>query len=360
MIAVLISPSSFLHFLLKLKSNGSKGRGDLDMPERTEILGALELESTGIITAETESAGSGPDSAQSRPSGILWLVLAALIWGTVGVASALLNRVETTPPLMIAFLRLGFAAPFLLALAWFTTRRNPFRITPREWAYFSAMGLAMACYQISYFFAIPLAGVTVVVVVALCSSPLMVALISIPVFKEKLTGPTLLALALAITGTVLLATGGNSGENARPQLVLGASLALITGLAYSTLVVFSKLATHQKETERGPVQPVAVAFSLAALILLVITLLTGSFKIDLAPGVWLIGAYMGLVPTGLAYVIFFKGIARASATAAAITTMLEPSVAALLAWLLLQEQLTLASLAGSALLLASVLVLSKK
>jgi len=94
--------------------------------------------------------------------------------------------------------------------------------------------------------------------------------------------------------------------------------------------------------------------------LLVITVLTGSFKLDLAPGVWLIGAYLGLVPTGIAYVIFFKGIAGASATAATITTMLEPSVAALLAWLLLQEQLSLSSLLGSVLLLASVLVLSKK
>jgi drug/metabolite transporter, DME family len=327
------------------------------MPERSEILGALELESTGIITAET---GGEPESARVARGGILWLVLAALIWGTVGVSSALLNRVETTPPLMIAFMRLGFAAPFLLGLAWLTTRRNPFRLTRREWAYFGVMGLAMASYQITYFFAIPLAGVTLVVVVALCSSPLMVALLSIPVFKEKLTNRTILALVLSITGTILLAFSGNSGETARPQFSLGVLLALATGLAYSGFVIFSKLVTRRKEVERGPVQPVAVAFTLAALILLVIALLTGSFKLELAPGVWLIGIYMGLMPTGVAYIIFFKGIARASATAATITTMLEPSVAALLAWLLLQEQLTLASLLGSALLLASVLVLSQK
>lgn len=327
------------------------------MPERTEILGALELESTGIITAETTSAVEATGAARG---GILWLVLAALIWGTVGVSSALLNRVETTPPLMIAFMRLGFASPFLLGLAWFTTGRNPFRLSRREWGYFGAMGLAMASYQITYFFAIPMAGVTLVVVVALCSSPLMVALLSMPVFKEKLTGRTMLALVLSITGTILLAFSGNSGVTVRPQLVLGVLLALVTGLAYSGFVIFSKLVTHRKEIERGPVQPVAVAFTLAALILLVIAVLTGSFKVELAPGVWLIGAYMGLVPTGVAYIIFFKGITRASATAATITTMLEPSVAALLAWLLLQEQLTLTSLLGSALLLASVVVLSQK
>ncbi len=327
------------------------------MSERTDILGAIELESTGIITAE--KTGENP-TRKVGSGGIIWLVLAALIWGTVGVSSALLNRIETTPPMMIAFMRLGFASPFLLGLAWFTTRRNPFRLSRREWGFYGAMGLAMACYQVTYFFAIPMAGVTLVVVVALCSSPLMVALLSIPVFKERLTGRTILALVLGISGTILLALGGNSGGGDKPQFLLGAGLALATGLAYSVLVIFSKLATHQKETERGPVQPVAVAFTLAAVVLLVITLLTGSFKLDLAPGVWLIGAYLGLVPTGLAYVIFFKGIASATATAASITTMLEPSVAALLAWLLLQEQLTVSSLLGSVLLLASVLVLSKK
>ena len=326
------------------------------MSERTDILGAIELESTGIITAEK----TGGKLTGKTSGGILWLVLAALIWGTVGVSSALLNRVETTPPLMIAFLRLGFSSPFLLGLAWFTTRRNPFRLSGREWVYYGAMGLAMACYQVTYFFAIPMAGVTLVVVLALCSSPLMVALLSIPVFNERLTGPTILALVLGISGTVLLALGGNSSGGEKPQFLLGAFLALVTGLAYSILVIFSKLATRRKEMERGPVQPVAVAFTLAAILLLGVALTTGSFKLDMAPGVWLIGAYLGLVPTGVAYVIFFKGIAGASATAATITTMLEPSVAAVLAWLLLQEQLSLVSLLGSVLLLASVLVLSKK
>ncbi len=327
------------------------------MSEKIDSLSAIEFESTGIITVE--NAGENKP-LKRKAGGIGWMVIAALIWGTVGVSSALMNRVETTPPMMIAFLRLGFASPFLLGLTLVTTRRNPFKLSRREWFYFGMMGLAMAIYQVTYFFAIPMAGVTLVVVVALCSSPLMVALLSIPVFKERLTGRTILALVLGMTGTVLLAFGGKGGSSGQSQVALGALLALATGLAYSGLVVFSKLSVRDSKVDRGPAQPVAVAFTLAAIILLVVSLATGSFKLDMAPGVWLIGAYLGLVPTGLAYVIFFKGMARASATAAAIITMLEPAVAAILAWLLLQEQLSPASLVGSALLLASVLVLSKK
>jgi drug/metabolite transporter, DME family len=341
---------------------------------RPEWAGELfDMSETGNKVLEIESAEGGADAELGRGgrarttagSGLAWLVLAALIWGTVGVSSALINRIETTPPMWIGFLRLAFAAPFLVGLAWLSTGRNPFRLTRREWGYYTGMGLAMACYQITYFLAIPISSVTLVVVIALCSSPLIVALLSIPIFKERLTRRLMAALGLALVGTALLAFGGGKdGEVFKPEYLLGAILALGTGLAYSTLVICSKLAaqaeTEPGRTPRGPVQPTAVAFSLGACVMLLVALFTGSVKLEMAPGVWGIAAYLGVIPTGLAYIIFLKGLAKASATAASITTMLEPSVAAFLAWALLGEQLGLASLLGSALLLGSVLLLSKK
>lgn len=307
-------------------------------------------------TEQNESATRGSDKALG---GILWVVLASVIWGTVGVSSALLNRIEATPPMMIAGMRLIFAAPFLLGLVWLTARRNPFRLGGREWFYYAVMGAAMATYQVAYFFAIPMAGVTLVVVVALCSSPLIVALLSIPVFKERLTGKLLLSLGLGLTGTVLLAFGGGNGLSIKPETLWGALLALVTGFAYSILVVMSRLATREGY-DRGPIQPIAVAFTIGAFLLLPVMLLTDSFRLNMAAGVWLIGLYLGLFPTGIAYIIFLKGIKTISATAASIITLLEPAIAAFLAWGLLGENLTLISVTGCLLLLGSVLLLNKR
>ncbi|HEX2914524.1 MAG TPA: EamA family transporter [Chloroflexia bacterium] len=336
---------------------------------RDEFMIALEIDSSqqsatrmGEGQPVAEKALNEKALKKKGLSGISWLVLASLIWGTVGVSSALINRVESTPPMMIAFMRMAFSAPFLLSLTWLTTGRNPFRLNRREWFYYSVMGLAMAFYQVTYFFAIPMAGVTLVVVTALCSSPILVAFLSIPIFKERLTGGLLLALALALSGTALLAFGGGQGAEIKSGVLLGAGLALLTGLAYSVLAIFSRIAMLHgtKGEQRGPIQPTAVAFSLSALVLLPVTLATGSFRLEMAAGVWLIGLYMGIMPTGVAYIIFMKGITSASATAATITTMLEPAVAAILAWLLLGERLTLASLCGTLLLLGSVLILNKR
>lgn len=300
-------------------------------------------------------------TAKSGQKGIFWLILACFFWGTVGVSSALLNRVETTPPLTVGFLRLAFSAPFLLGLAWWSLgRRNPLRLTLRQLPLCLGMGLAMAGYQLFYFAAIPLSSVTLVVVIALCSAPIIVALLSIPIFEEHMTRVIGVALVLALGGTVLLALGGNNDTAANPNANywLGALLALGAGFSYSTLTILSRIAANR--AENNATQFLAIAFTFGAVLLLGAALLTGTLKLELAPGVWLIAAYLGIVPTGLAYIIFVFALKSVSATVTTIVTLLEPAIAAVLAWLLLGETVTLLTLGGGGLLLASVYWLSRR
>jgi len=67
---------------------------------------------------------------------------------------------------------------------------------------------------------------------------------------------------------------------------------------------------------------------------------------------------MGVVPTGLSYYLLQIGLQSASATMASVVMLLEPAVAAILAWLLLGEALTVFQFGGAALLLVSVVLLS--
>jgi DME family drug/metabolite transporter len=298
-------------------------------------------------------------SDENNIRSILWLVVASIMWGTVGVSSALLNRIEQTPALTVGFLRLAFSSPFLLVLAYYSIGRNPLKFRWRDLPIFAGMGVAMAGYQLFYFAAIPISSVTLVVVIALCSAPVLVALLSIPIFRERLTLQVLGSLILALGGTLLLAFGGGNGsETLKDGYLLGALLALGAGFSYSSFTILSKLATRHT-TSSGP-QTVAVSFTIGALIILPLAIMNGNLKLDLQPGVWLIAAYMGLVPTGLAYLIFLRSLRSISATIAAIITLLEPAVAALLAWLVLGEKVTLLTLVGATLLIFSVWLLSVK
>lgn len=294
--------------------------------------------------------------AKSYGNGLLLLVLAAILWGTVGVTSGIINRVQTTPAFTIGFLRLAFSSPFLLAIAFSTVRHNFFRLTKRDWLLVALMGSVTAAYQLLYFTAIPLASVTLVVVVALCSSPIIVAVLSIFVFKERLTKRLLVALALALFGTSLLAFGGNSnGDFFKPEYLLGALLALGAGFAYSSFVVLSKLTTQHSQL--SAVQAMSLAFTIGALIMLPLAVFSGNLQLNLDWQVWAGTSYLGVVPTGIAYIIYMFGIRRATATSATITTLLEPAVAAFLSWLLLGETLSLLSLFGVIMLIGGVALL---
>lgn len=73
---------------------------------------------------------------------------------------------------------------------------------------------------------------------------------------------------------------------------------------------------------------------------------------------WLLVLYLALVPTALAYWLFQMGLRSVSATAASIVGLLDPLVAAVLAWGLFGETLAAAGLAGAILLMMSIFLLS--
>ncbi|GAB4532019.1 MAG: EamA family transporter [Pleurocapsa sp.] len=66
--------------------------------------------------------------------------------------------------------------------------------------------------------------------------------------------------------------------------------------------------------------------------------------------------YLGLIGTGLAYALWFRGINRLSATAVSYLGLMSPVVASLIGYLILQQTFTLVQLMGIAIILISVVV----
>jgi drug/metabolite transporter, DME family len=68
--------------------------------------------------------------------------------------------------------------------------------------------------------------------------------------------------------------------------------------------------------------------------------------------------YLGVGTQGLAYLFFQQGLRTESATVASIVTLLEPVLAAVLAWAIFDEQLGALGVAGAGLLIAGLMVLT--
>lgn len=69
-------------------------------------------------------------------------------------------------------------------------------------------------------------------------------------------------------------------------------------------------------------------------------------------------AYLGAVPTALAYSLFFTGMASVRATTASVVTLLEPAGATAIGVVILHEHLSVVSAVGAAVLLSSVAFLA--
>ncbi len=294
---------------------------------------------------------SAPPTPAPSARGFALVVLAALCWGTSGVSGDLVARRTDLDPLDVAWHRMAIGAAALLAVHALTRRR---RTAPR--APLTApvrtrlllVGAGLAVYQSAYFAAVATAGVSIATLVALGLAPLLVAVGAAVLGHGRPDRATTAALAVALVGLVLL-VGVSAGADAGDTVLLGALAAVGCAVAYAGVVLASAGVPDGVPTTTA-------GFTLGALLLTPVALVAG---LDLTGDPLALGTlvYLGVVPSALAYGLFFTGVRTVPAAVASIVTLLEPLTATALATALLGERLAPTALAGGALMLGAVTAL---
>ncbi len=294
-----------------------------------------------------------PATSSRAPLGLLLIIAAATLWGTVGIATRALYELAPTNALSIGFFRLALAVPALVLATHLMTGSVRFATTRCDLWLMLGLGIAMAAYQVFYFAAIGQVGVTIAVLVNLCSAPVMVALFSAVLLRERPTVRVGIAMLCAVVGTVLLVNARPGDAAVAGSLALGVGLALLAGLSYATVTLFSRALAPRYH----PLQPIMVGFALGAVTLLPFALAGGLVVTYPAVG-WLLLLHLGLIPTALGYLLFLGGLRSTTATAASIATLFEPLTSTVLAWWLFDERLGIIGVAGGLLLIAAMVVLA--
>ena len=283
----------------------------------------------------------------SRRLGSAVLVLSgAALFGTIGTAQILGPDVPT-PELAAARL---LAAGALLTLVALATRpaallRDMLRQAPTWWA-----GIGQAGFNLCFLGAMAEAGVAVGTLVAIGATPILTGLVT-----RQVSRTWLMATAVAVAGLALLVggqIGANDGGSTGPS-PLGIALALGASASYATYIIAGNAAADR----RLDTQPyLAVAFSIAAVLTLPILVLGETGWLTGAGGILLV-AYMAVVPTVVAYSLFNRGLRGVRSSTAATLGLVEPVVAALLAFALLGERLSALGVVGAVLILAGLLMI---
>lgn len=274
------------------------------------------------------------------------ILAAAVLWGTTGTLQSFLP--VTREPLVVGALRLAIGALSLLLLASLTRGAlAALRDLPKIPLLVAAIG--MAAYNLLFFAAVARAGVGLGTAVTIGSAPLWVAAYEALVLRRAPSCRKALGQALAISGAALLVlSGAQSGVTP-----LGLILAAAAGLSYASY----SLASSNMVAHAPSATIAASTFTLAALFTAPVFAfvpwhwaLTGT-----APATLLA---LGLGSTGLAYALYTWGLKALPASTAVTLALAEPLTAWVLALVVVGEAATLLKLAGAALLLAGLYVVT--
>ena len=282
--------------------------------------------------------------------GIVLALSAAVLWGTTGTSQHFAGA--RLSPYWIGALRLAIAALFFALLVAATERARAARPrVPGLWRRQLLAGAAIAGYNLAFFAGVKLAGVAVGTTIAIGSGPLFAGALQALITRRSPVAPWWLGTALAIAGGAAIALG-NGGL--APASGGGLLLCLAAGLSYAVYTLAAKsLSTHA-----SPARASLWVFSTAAAIALPAAwLIVPTGVADLAATGsrgWLVVAWLGVVATGVSYLLFSSALRFISAATGVALALGEPLTAFALAVLVLGEPLRASGVAGVVLILAGL------
>lgn len=319
---------------------------------------------------------------------LLQVSITGILWGTTGVVVQVVAERTGLGALAIGFYRLAVAAVVLLAVGFPARRRilAAFRAAP---AGVLSTGMGLAAYQALYFLAVRLGGVSIATVVSLGIAPVLLSAWESLRDRRRPSTPMLIASAAAIIGLILIAyataagaeptapatdeagtttpataeAGTTTPEAGTAATATGGSglpatagigllVAIAAGIVYAASTAVSRHTTQGVE----PLTLTTLACAIGTVTILPVAAVEGiTFTPSAGPIALLI--YAGGITTALAYALFYMGLRNISGSVAVVVTLLEPLVAALLAVLLIDEPLGVATIVGGILLMGAVAML---
>lgn len=295
-------------------------------------------------------------------AGSLMILGAALAFSTKAILVKLAYAADPgLDAVGIMALRAAFSAPFFLAVALWTARRNrngnghggrP--MAAREWLGVASLGV-LGYYVANLFDTTGLAYISAGTErLVLFAYPTLVVVLGAVFLKERITGVMVVALAATYSGVALAAAGrAGAGE---PHLLKGTLLVLGAALSFAVFMAAGGRLIGQVGSARFTAHGMTAAGAATALHYL---LAHGTDAGEVTRTVLLLCLTMGLFATVLPAFLLTEGIRRVGAGPAAVIGTVGPVATLGLDRLVFGETVSGLQVAGTVLILAGVLAVAR-
>jgi drug/metabolite transporter (DMT)-like permease len=279
-----------------------------------------------------------------RLIGIFLIVIAAASFATSPIFARIAYDAGANPNTFL-FIRFAIAATVITLIMVFKGLQ-----WPRGRLLVSLVligGFCFAGLNLSFYTALTLAPVNLVIVIAYMY-PALVTLLSALFLKQPITKQQFAALFLTLGG-VVVTTGLDWGGQ-----YLGIVLAITTAVIYSAYFTFGSISIR----EAGPVPSSAVIFISVTIVYGVLVTIQG-FNLPTALSGWAAIILCALFSTVFGIVCLYEGLKRVDPANTAMISTLEVVVAAALAILILGETMSLSKIIGACMIIFAVIILGR-
>ncbi|HUK49592.1 MAG TPA: DMT family transporter [Terriglobales bacterium] len=278
--------------------------------------------------------------------GLTALVVASFSFGSAAIFVRLATEVSV---LSLTFFRLFIAGCVLLIVALATSQLR--RLNGRELVLLAISGVFLSLHFVAYIFAVK--GTTIANATFLVNtSPVMLAVLSPVLIRERTTRREILAVILAMLGVSLVANAGNGFR----QIDLGELSALLSAF----FLTFYTLAGRFSRT--GGINTACYTtyvYWVAALVALLLVALLGVRPVQAYNGENLFAIFgLALIPTAFGHSLYNYSLGSVKAVTANLFPLTEPIIASILAVPLFGEVPTPIQITGYAMILIAVVIIA--
>jgi len=299
-----------------------------------------ELAATVAANGPAPAPAAVDDTARAGWRTPLELTVLGAIWG----GSFLFMRVSAKDfgALPLVEMRLGLGALILLPFLW--KARDSFR-GAKIWAKLALIGLINSALPFALFAWAAQRAPAGIGAITNSMAVLFTALVGFLFFGEKIGVQRAIALLAGFAGVVVLASGKTAGASVGWAVAAGCAAAFLYGIGANLV---------RRQLTGLPAAAVAAA-TLGCSALLTLPFAVAQWPTHaIAAKSWLSAAMLGVLCTGIAFVMYYRLIQRIGAGRAVAVTYLVPLFGVAWGWMLLGEPLTITMLIAGALILGSV------
>lgn len=267
-----------------------------------------------------------------------------LIFGSIGVFVKNINLSS----MEIAFVRAVIGSAFLICASFFLKKGISFKAIKQNAVLLILSGTAIGFNWILLFQAYKYTTISNATL-SYYFAPVFVMILSPVVLKERLTSIKILCISMAMGGLFLILNSGGSSTADSYNHLVGILYGLSGAALYASVILMNKFIKGVGNFETTLIQLIS-----AGLVLLPGIIYTGSFNLAaLNSKSWFFIAIVGIIHTGIAYLLYFTSMKELKGQTIAILSYIDPISAVIIAAIFLGETMTLIQVVGGILILGS-------